>query len=77
MGHGILDVVRSSGGTAIAVDDEAIVSDFKELARAGISASYEAAATVTALRVMRAKGTIAAGSRVLLLFTAGHAVTLG
>jgi threonine synthase len=54
MGHGILDVVRRSGGTAIAVDDDAIVKDFGELARAGVSASYEAAATVTALRAMRA-----------------------
>jgi threonine synthase len=77
MGHGILDVVRRSGGTAIAVDDDAIVKDFGERARAGVSASYEAAATVTALRAMRANGTIAPGGKVLLLFTAGHAVTLG
>jgi threonine synthase len=77
MGHGILDVVRESKGTAIAVDDEAIVKDFGELARAGVSASYESAATLTALRALRAKGTIASGEKVLLLFTAGHSVTLG
>lgn len=77
MGHGILDVVRESKGTAIAVDDEDIVRDFGELARGGVSASYESAATVTALRVLRAKGIIPAGARVLLLFTAGHSVTLG
>jgi threonine synthase len=77
MGHGILEVVRASKGTAVAVDDEAIVKDFGELARAGTSASYEAAATVTALRALRANDTIAKGSRVLLLFTAGHSVTLG
>lgn len=77
MGHGILEVIRQSKGTAIAVDDDAIVKDFGDLARSGVSASYESAATLTALRAMRANGTIAAGQKVLLLFTAGHSVTLG
>jgi threonine synthase len=77
MGHGILEVLRESNGTAIAVDDETIVATFRRLARAGLSASYEAAATVTALEALVKAGTVAKGSRALLLFTAGYAVTLG
>jgi threonine synthase len=76
MGHGILDAVRTSGGTAIAVSEASIKADFATLGRLGVSASYEAAATLAALRVMRAKGTIAPGDSVLLLVTAGHAVAL-
>jgi threonine synthase len=76
MGHGILAAIRESRGTAIAVDEGAIRSDFAALGRIGASGSYEAAATVSAVRVLRANGTIAPKSKVLLLFTAGHGVAL-
>jgi threonine synthase len=77
MGHGILATIRESGGTAVAVSEAAILDAFRVLGRNGVSASYEGAATLAALRKLRADGLIAVGSRVLLLLTANHFVSLG
>ncbi len=76
MGHGILRTLRFSKGAAAAVTEESIRERFEELGRFGIAASYEAAALVAALDDLRAKGTIEKGSRVLLLMTATHFVSL-
>jgi threonine synthase len=76
MGHGIVQTIRDSGGTAVAVSEAAIVDSFKLLGRYGVGASYESAATLAALRHLRAEGSIPDGSRVLLLLTATHFVSL-
>ena len=41
------------------------------------SVSYESAATLAALRDLRAEGVIEAGAKVLLLMTASHFIPLG
>lgn len=76
MGHGILSTIRDSGGTAVSVTEAAILDAFKLLGRHGVGASYESAATLAALRKLRAEGLISVGSRVLLLLTATHFVSL-
>jgi threonine synthase len=76
MGHGILQTIRDSGGTAVAVSEAAIRDAFMRLGRHGIGASYESAATLAAMRKMRAEGLIPVGSSVLLLLTASHFVSL-
>jgi len=76
MGHGILQSIRDSNGTAVAVSEAAILDAFKLLGQHGIGASYESAATLAALRKLRADGMIPVGSRVLLLLTATHFVSL-
>jgi threonine synthase len=76
MGHGILTTLRDSGGTAVAVPERAILDAFRVLGRHGIASSYEGAATLAALRKLRAEGVIPVGSRVLLLLTANHFVSL-
>jgi len=65
MGHGILATIRESGGTAVAVPERAILDTFRE-----------GAATLAALRKLRVEGVIPVGSRVLLLLTANHFVSL-
>src|SRR4029077_13573837 len=53
----ILDAVRASGGTALAVDDATMIADMQVLAREeGISAAPEGAATLAAARVLLARG---------------------
>ena len=76
MGHGILTTLRGSGGTAVAVPERAILDSFRVLGRHGIASSYEGAATLAALRKLRAESVIPVGSRVLLLLTANHFVSL-
>lgn len=76
MGHGILSTIRDSSGTAVAVSEGSIRDAFKTLGRHGITASYESAATLAALRKLRIEGTIPVGARVLLLLTATHFVSL-
>ncbi len=76
MGHGILQTIRDSGGTAVSVGETAILEAFQLLGRHGVGASYESAATLAALRKARAEGVIPEGSRVLLLLTATHFVSL-
>ena len=76
MGHGILQTIRDSGGTAVAVSEAAIRDAFIRLGQHGIGASYESAATLAAMRKMRAEGLIPVGASVLLLLTATHFVSL-
>ncbi len=71
MGHRMLSALRDSGGTAVAVRESDIVAAFAEYGRRGVSAGYESATLLAALRSLRAEGTVAAGSRVLLLHTSG------
>jgi threonine synthase len=66
----ILDALRDSGGTAIAVPDEILHQDMYELGRLeGIFTAPESAATVSALRQLAADGTIQPDERVVLFLT--------
>ncbi|MCK5376923.1 MAG: threonine synthase [Acidobacteria bacterium] len=76
MGHGILSAVRDSGGTAVAVSETSIVEAFRDCGRHGLAVSYESAATLAALRKLRADGVIEGSDRVLLLLTATHLIPL-
>jgi threonine synthase len=68
----ILQVVRDSGGTAVAVSDADMVRDMMELGRLeGISASPEGAASLTALRHMIADGIVARDETIVLFNTGG------
>ena len=68
----ILDALRRSGGTAIAVSDTEMVAAMRELGAAeGISAAPEGGATLAALRRLLADGTIAPSDRVVLFNTGG------
>jgi threonine synthase len=71
MGHQILRVLRESRGAAIAVSERAISEAFAQYGRQGVSAGYESAAALAGVRALREAGTIAEGSRVLLLNTSG------
>ena len=76
MGHAMLRALRESEGTAITVSEEAILAAFRSLGRAGVGASYEAAATLAALLELRRTGVAGLGARALLLATASHLVAL-
>jgi threonine synthase len=76
MGHGILAVLRESGGTAVAVSETSIREAFARCGDLGAATSYEGAATLAAARELRERGTIAGGARVLLLLTASQLVAL-
>ncbi len=76
MGHRILEALRESEGTAVAVSEADIAAAFREHGRSGVIAGYEAAALLVALRDLRTREEIAAGSRVLLLHTSGPTVGL-
>ncbi|MEW2376065.1 threonine synthase [Micromonospora sp. NPDC047812] len=66
----ILDALRASAGTAIAVDDAEILADLKDFAaREGLLLCPEGAACLTAARHLRAGGWIRAGERVVVLNT--------
>ena len=66
----ILDALRDSGGTALAVPDEILHQDMYELGRLeGIFTAPESAATVSALRQLAADGTIQPDERVVLFLT--------
>jgi threonine synthase len=71
MGHQILRVLRESRGAAIAVSERAISEAFAQYGRQGVSAGYESAAALAGVRALREAGTIAEGSRVLVLNTSG------
>jgi threonine synthase len=63
----ILRAVRASGGTCIAVDDNAILAGMAELARLeGINGSPESGATVAGLRRLLADGFLSGRERVVL-----------
>lgn len=66
----ILRAVRESGGTALAVSDDAIMEAQRELGAAeGMFVSPESAATLAALHVLVSNGTIERDERVVLLIT--------
>ncbi|GIG86178.1 threonine synthase [Plantactinospora endophytica] len=66
----ILDALRDTAGTAVAVDDEAILADLHDFgAREGLLLCPEGAACLTAVRQLRAGGWIRADERVVVLNT--------
>jgi threonine synthase len=66
----ILDAIRESDGTAIAVTDEELVAGAREIGRReGIFASPEGGACVPALRKLLEKGRVKADERVVLFNT--------
>ena len=66
----ILQVLRESGGTAIAVDEEEIISGVREIARIeGLLISPEGAATWKALQQLQYTDSINKSEKVLLLNT--------
>jgi threonine synthase len=66
----ILDAIRQSRGTAIAVDDEAIREEMGVVARTeGLLVSTEAAATVAGLRQLLAQGRIDRDEEIVLFIT--------
>lgn len=68
----MLDILRRSGGTAVAVTDEELLEGARRLAREeGILAGPEAGAAVAALPELVRRGTIAPANRVVL-FVTGH-----
>src|SRR5579864_9379263 len=63
----ILDAVRDTGGTALAVSEDAIRQAQREMGRlAGVYAAPEAAATWAALRTLRANGWLSGREQVVL-----------
>ena len=66
----ILDAVRESGGTAIAVTDEEILAGMREMATAeGVWSAPEGAATLVAYRKLRESGFLAPETETVLLVT--------
>jgi threonine synthase len=66
----MLDAIRASGGTALTVTDDAMIADMQALAREeGLSAAPEGAATLAAVRVLRARGVLGPDDRVVLFNT--------
>jgi len=66
----ILDALRDTAGTAIAVDDEEILADLRDFAaREGLLLCPEGAACLTAARQLRAGGWIRPDERVVVLNT--------
>lgn len=63
--------VRATGGTAVAVEDEAITQAQRDLARDGVGVEPASAASVAGLRKLRDEGEIDADERVVCL-TTGH-----
>src|SRR2546421_3164412 len=66
----ILDALRASGGTAIAVTDEELIDATKEIGAAeGIFCAPEGAACLPALKKLKSGGAVKAGDRVVLFNT--------
>jgi Threonine synthase len=66
----VLDALYATGGTAVAVEDADLLADVALAARLeGMFLCPEGAATVTAARVLRGAGWIAADDQVVLLNT--------
>ena len=66
----ILDALYATGGTAVAVDDEALLADQREAARLeGTFICPEGAACVTAVRQLRASGWLSEADEVVVLNT--------
>jgi threonine synthase len=71
----MLDAIRASGGTAIAVSDEELMAGADTMARTeGILAAPEGGATVAAFEALRARGWITESDRVVL-FNTGNALS--
>jgi len=69
----VLDTVRASEGIAVAVSDDEIARDMREMARlAGVFASPEGAATLSAYKRLRASGFLSPED-VTVLFNCGSA----
>ena len=67
----ILDIIRQSGGTAIAVDDDKIMSAVKELATTeGIFAAPEGGAALAAYQELLDDGFLQESDKVVLFNTA-------
>jgi len=72
----ILQALRASGGTALAVDDHAMRTGMLALrSREGIDAGEEGGATLAALRTLIARGERFSGP--IVLFNTGSALTYG
>jgi threonine synthase len=68
----ILQAVRESGGTAIAVADEDMVNDMLAIGKSeGVSAAPEGGAALSAIRRLAAEGTIKPQETVVLFNTGG------
>lgn len=66
----ILDAVRKSGGTAVAIPDEELISDTKEIGRhEGIFCAPEGAACFSALKKLLATGAVRSDERIVLFNT--------
>ncbi len=65
----MLQALRETGGTALAVDDAEICAAIGEMARSGLWVCPEGAALLPAIRHLRASGWIREGERVVLLNT--------
>ena len=66
----ILDALRASGGTALAVTDEELIDGTKEIGAAeGIFCAPEGAACLPALKKLQSAGAVKAGERVVLFNT--------
>ena len=66
----MLDILRKSGGGAVAVTDEEMIADTRVIgATEGIFCAPEGAACLSALRKMLADGSIAASDRIVLFNT--------
>lgn len=67
----ILEILRKSGGTALAVSDDEILKAQTELARVeGLFSSPEGAATLAAYKKLISNGFISPGERTILFMTA-------
>src|SRR6476646_9362062 len=63
----IIDALRASGGTALAVTDEELIAATKEIGAAeGIFCAPEGAACLPALKKMLADGTVKSNERIVL-----------
>ena len=63
----ILDALRNSGGTAVAVTDEELIAATKEIGAAeGVFCAPEGAACLPALRKLIAAGSVKSSDRVVL-----------
>jgi threonine synthase len=66
----MLDILRTTGGTALAVEDAALLDGMRRLARAeGIAACPEGGACVAAIAALRHRGAIAPDEEVVLFNT--------
>ncbi|PSP78923.1 threonine synthase [Halobacteriales archaeon QS_1_68_20] len=66
-----LHAVRETGGTAVAVSDEAITAAQRDLAAAGVGVEPASAASVAGLRALRERGVVTDDEDVVCL-TTGH-----